>query len=125
MTTEIVALTTPEASPEPPPPPSPTTAVTLHEGVADRLKEMLAHVQQQAKGLDSAVDYQDLAHRQREFIDLQHSLLRSLITRFAGSRHDGDLDVFLDAELSLFWRHPKSVYHGGINFHGNRWSVNT
>lgn len=110
--------------------------VTLHEGAVDVLKDMLAHVQTTAQEqINSATTYEELARNQREVIEQQWSLLTTLVSRLTGgaNNYDGDLHIFPDsAPLSLFWRHEKSGYHGGLIFHQpyngqkvGRWSVHT
>ncbi len=92
--------------------------VTLHEGVADVLRDALHRVEVQSKCTEQATSYEELVRAQREVIEHQGSLLRNLVVRLVGSDFDGDLDLFVDGTpLSLFWRHPKSGYHGGLLYH--------
>ena len=111
--------------------------VTLHEGTTDVLQAMLQRVQESAKCVDTATDYDDLRHKLRGVVEQQQSLLAGLISRLASTEHYGDLhlapELFTDHGLSLQWWHeaPETM-HGGLNYHQSpkdectgRWSVNT
>lgn len=80
-----------------------------------------------------------LEERRKLAIEMELSYLRNLAHITTMSQGwDGPLKVFRDSEACMFWRHEKSGYCGGLNFHRNHkyskpgepltlgtWSVNT
>ena len=67
--------------------------------------------------------------------EMERSFYRSLTNLIVGPQsHDGALKVWRDGPGSLYWKHEKSGYHGGLIFHRNHnppantlgsWSIHT
>ncbi len=99
---------------------SPKKVVTLHEGVADVLKEMANEVSRQLATLDTVpTTYEELATRQRDYIVMANSLLFRVLDKLVGSDYDGDLHLTLPLSgprpLSLGFTYS-SGSHGDVLF---------
>jgi hypothetical protein len=83
----------------------------------------------EGNGIDAMLDWIDMAGSLYE--NLTHIMLTV-------TEHDGPVEIWPDGakeQLSFFWRHPASGYHGGLIFHPSykdgerqkygRWSIHT
>lgn len=84
---------------------------------------------------DNADSQEDLHNRRRAVTAMEQSFFYSLGRLITNSQHhDGPLEITRDGPGCLYWRHPKSGYHGGLIFHPTldsgtvkigSWSVHT
>lgn len=75
-------------------------------------------------------------HRQEGNIrEMELSWYKNLAMLLHLAFQSGQINIYFDAEDSLFWREPTSGFHGGLIFHANRhketrlpvgtWSIHT
>jgi hypothetical protein len=115
--------------------------ITLHEGVVDVIRNGNDRIGEARKWTwetpitdDFEADAK-LAATRREQVDKMSASFHEGLTRLLSTpSNDGDLEVWPDGELGLFWRYA-SGYHGGFVFHASyengeqlpvgTWSIHT
>lgn len=118
--------------------------ITVEQRASETLGAMFERVRQSIVSLDtppqSIIDGTEAEQqawlnskpqRQTQVIDQQWSLLRGLQSFLVNNRHDQNVELFRDGDLSLFFTYT-SGYHGGLIFHDRQgepaagtWSIHT
>lgn len=115
--------------------PSAKHTVTMHEGVDDVLRACLTRIEQHQLAIagGALAETREQLEKQREqLLEQLYGFTRGLVNLLLTNPHDGDLDLWVDGPLSLFFRYA-SGYHGGFISHGDRqedptsgtWSTHT